>query len=166
MPSNIRVTAQMFNEIMVCMGSPIIKVKAQVCIINNDKVLVYRVKDKKTGEHIYRLIGGWIEFGELSEKAAVREFFEETHIEVKIVKHLGCFESLYIRHGKPKHELVQVYQCEFLDNVHLQKERIQLYEPGDILNDAEWVDAKFLSQISTPFYPEKLKDIFLEIKKI
>jgi len=165
-PSNIRVTALNFNEIIGRMGSAIIKVKAQVCIINNDKVLVYRVKDKKTGDHIYRLIGGWVEFGELSEKAAVREFFEETHIEVKIIKHLGCFESLYIRHGKPKHELVQVYQCEFLDSAHLQKDRIQLYEPGDILNDAEWVGAKFLSEKSTPFFPEKLKEILIENKNI
>lgn len=148
------------------MASPRIKVKAQVCITNNDKVLVYRFKDEKTGLHIYRLIGGHVEFGELSEKAAVREFLEETHLEVKIVRHLGCFESFFVKHGKEKHELVQVYACEFLDRTNYEKELIKLYEPGEILNDAEWIDAKFLSEKSTPFYPEKLKDIFLEKKII
>lgn len=144
------------------MGSPKVKVKAQVLIINGDKVLVYRVLDEKTGTHIYRLIGGRIEFGELSEKAAIREFFEETQIEVKSQKHVGCFESIYILHGKPKHELVQIYVCEFVDKSNYNKTSFKLFEPGEILNDAEWVDAKLLSQKSTPFYPEKLKDIFLE----
>lgn len=53
------------------MGSAKVKVKAQVLIINDDQVLVYRVLDEKTGTHIYRLIGGRVEFGELSEKAAI-----------------------------------------------------------------------------------------------
>lgn len=146
------------------MGLPKVKVKAQVLITNGDKVLVYRVLDEKTGTHIYRLIGGHIEFGELSEKAAIREFFEETHIEVKTQKHLGCFESIYTLHGKQKHEFVQIYVCEFIDKANYEKTRIKLFEPGEILNDAEWVDAKLLSQKSTPFYPEKLKDILLENK--
>lgn len=152
------------------MGSPRVKVKAQVLIINNDKVLVYRIKDKETGVHIYRLIGGNVDFGEMSEKAAIREFFEETHLEVKSIKHLGCFESLFKLHAKTKHELVQVYLCEFLDNSNLNRERIKLYEPGDILNDAEWVDAKMLSEPATLFYPEKLKQTLaynlLDLKKI
>lgn len=148
------------------MGSSKVKVKAQVCIIKEDKVLVYRIKDEKTGLHIYRLIGGNVDFGEMSEKAAVREFHEETHLEVKILKSIGCFESLYIRHGKQKHELVQVYLCDFLDASNYLKERIKLYEPGDILNDAEWVEAKMLSEPATLFYPEKLKQIFLDLKKI
>ena len=144
------------------MGSPKVKVKAQVFIQNNDKVLVYRVLDSKTGTHIYRLIGGHIEFGELSEKAAIREFFEETHLEVRCLKHVGCFESLFNLHGKQKHEFVQIYACEFVDKSNYDKQRIKLYEPGEILNDAEWVDAKFLSLQSTPFYPEKLKELLLE----
>ncbi|MES2803129.1 MAG: NUDIX domain-containing protein [Bdellovibrionota bacterium] len=140
------------------MGSPKVKVKAQVLIQHLDKVLVYRVLDEKTGTHIYRLIGGHIEFGELSEKAAIREFFEETHIEVRSVKHLGCFESLFTLHGKQKHEFVQIYACEFIDQSHYNKVRIKLFEPGEILIDAEWVDVKLLSEKSTPFYPEKLKE--------
>lgn len=152
------------------MGSPRIKVKAQVLIINGDKVLVYRVKDKASGQHIYRLVGGRVEFGELSEKAAVREFFEETHLEVRVIAHAGSFESIYIMHGKQKHELVQVYVCEFIDKSQFNKPRIKLFEPGEILNDAEWVDANFLSQKSTPFYPEMLKetlsDNLLDKKKI
>lgn len=148
------------------MGSPKVKVKAQVLVTHLDKVLVYRVLDTKTGTHIYRLIGGHIEFGELSEKAAIREFLEETHIEVKCQKHVGCFESLFNLHGKQKHEFVQIYACEFVDQSHYGKERIKLFEPGEILNDAEWVDVKFLSQKSTPFYPEKLKQYFLEKNSI
>lgn len=148
------------------MGSPKVKAKAQVCIINNDKVLVYRFKDEVTGQHIYRLIGGHIEFGELSEKAALREFFEETGLQVKALTHLGFFESIFIKHGKQKHELVQIYLCEFLDKANYAKQRIAITEPGEIINDAEWVDLKFIREKSTLFYPEKLKDILLEIKNI
>lgn len=148
------------------MGSPRIKVKAQVLIVYNDKVLVYRVKDEKTNQSIYRLIGGRVEFGELSEKAAIREFFEETGLQIKTLKHLGCFESLFVMSEKTKHELVQVYACEFIDKANYDKSSIPLFEPGELLNDAEWVDANFLNEKSTPFYPEKLKDILLEFKKI
>ena len=134
------------------MGSPRVKVKAQVLLIYNDK----------TGQHIYRLIGGRVEFGELSEKAAIREFFEETHIQVQNPQYIGSFESLYILHGKQKHEIVRVYQCEFVDPTFAEKQRIKLFEEGEILNDAEWVERKYLSQKSTPFYPEQLKNILLE----
>lgn len=148
------------------MGSPRvkakIKVKAQVLLVHNDKVLVYRVRDEKTNTHIYRLVGGKVEYGELSEKAAVREFFEETTLIVQNPKLLGSFESLYSLHGKVKHEFIQVYQCVFEDQKNYLREKIKLFEPGEILNDAEWVDRNFLCQKSTPFYPEHLKNILLE----
>ncbi|AZZ36704.1 hypothetical protein CIK05_07845 [Bdellovibrio sp. qaytius] len=152
------------------MGSPKIRVKAQVLIKHDDKVLVYRVRDIKSNTHIYRLIGGRVEFGELSEKAAVREFYEETQIEVHNAKHVGCFESIYIINEKEKHEFVQIYACEFVDQTCYSKKSIRVIEGDEVQNDAEWVDAKFLSLKSTPFYPEKLKEIltdkFLENKKI
>lgn len=144
------------------MGLPRVKVKAQVLLLHQDKVLVYRVKDEKTKTHIYRLVGGKVEFGELSEKAAVREFFEETALIVQNPKLVGSFESLYNLHGKIKHEFIQVYHCVFADEQNYFKEKIKLFEPGEILNDAEWVDRKFLCQKSTPFYPESLKIILLE----
>ena len=144
------------------MATSRIKVKAQVLIAHNDKILVYRVRDIKTQQHIYRLVGGRVEFGELSEKAAVREFFEETHIEIKTKKLLGSFESIFILHGKEKHEVVKVYACEFVDPIYYDRPRIKLFEEGEILNDAEWVDRIFLTLKSTPFYPEQLKDILLE----
>ena len=144
------------------MATPKVKVKAQVLITYKDKILVYRIKDEKTGLHIYRLIGGRVEFGELSEKAAVREFFEETHLEVNPLHLLGSFESIYILHGRTKHEVVKVYACEFVDPTNYSRQRIKLFEEGEILNDAEWVDRKFLCQKTTPFYPEHLKDILLE----
>lgn len=148
------------------MGTPRVKVKAQVLIAHNDKILVYRVKDVKTGLHIYRLIGGRVEFGELSEKAAVREFFEETHLEVRPLYLLGSFESIFILHGKTKHEVVKVHTCEFVDPTYYNRQRIKLFEEGEILNDAEWIDRKFLCQKTTPFYPEHLKDILLEKVKV
>jgi ADP-ribose pyrophosphatase YjhB (NUDIX family) len=144
------------------MGSPKIKFKAQVLITHNDKVLVYRVKDKETGLHIYRLVGGHVEFGELSEKAAIREFYEETMIEVHRPKLVGSFENIHIMHGKNKHEYLHVYACEFKDAVYYTRERIKLFEEGEILNDAEWVERKFLCLDTTPFYPQQLKNILLE----
>ncbi len=144
------------------MATPKVKVKAQVLIAYNDKLLVYRVRDEQTGQHIYRLIGGRVEFGELSEKAAVREFFEETHLEVRPLNLLGSFESIYILHGKTKHEVVKVYACEFVDPSNYKRDRIKLFEEGEILNDAEWIERKFLTQKSTPFYPEQLKNLLLE----
>lgn len=139
------------------MGSGKIKVKAQVFIIHQDKILVYRVKDAETDQHIYRLIGGRVEFGELSEKAALREFFEETGLKVELVKSLGYFESLFNLHGKLKHELVQIYHCEFKDKIYYSQQNIRLVEADEVMNDAEWIDRKVLLHKDTPFYPQAFK---------
>ena len=45
-------------------------------IRNNDKILVYERQDDITGERFYRLVGGCIEFGELSNTVLKREFEE------------------------------------------------------------------------------------------
>lgn len=37
------------------MGSPRVKVKAQVLLMYNDKILVYRVRDEKTGIEVFYL---------------------------------------------------------------------------------------------------------------
>jgi ADP-ribose pyrophosphatase YjhB (NUDIX family) len=145
------------------MGSGKIKVKAQVFITHQDKVLVYRVKDETTGTHIYRLIGGRVEFGELSEKAALREFVEETGLSVEPIKLLGIFESLFKIHGKLKHELVHIYHCEFKDKSHYSKQTIPLVEPGEVLNSAQWIERKVLLHKDTPFYPQSFKLVLAQL---
>ena len=64
-------------------------------IRKNDKILVYQRQDDMTKEFFYRLIGGCIEFGEKSDIALKREFMEEISVELKDLKLLSTFESIF-----------------------------------------------------------------------
>ena len=64
-------------------------------IRNNDKILVYERQDDITGERFYRLVGGCIEFGELSNTALKREFEEELSLDIKNTKLISIFESIF-----------------------------------------------------------------------
>ncbi len=57
-----------------------------ICLISNDdKIFVSEGRDEVKNETLYRPLGGGIEFGELAEETAIREFKEEINAEIEVL---------------------------------------------------------------------------------
>lgn len=81
----------------------------------SDRIFLGQGFDPEKGENFYRAMGGGIEFGETSEAALKREFYEEIQAELTNVKYLGCQESIFTFKGKQGHEILFIYECDFVD---------------------------------------------------
>ncbi len=105
-----------------------IRVLALGLITQRDRIFVSQGYDPGKQETFYRIMGGGIEFGEHSRDALQREFQEEIQAELTNIKYLGCMESLFQFRGKPGHEIIFIYQCDFLDPKYYQLEQIEFSE--------------------------------------
>ena len=66
------------------------KFRVSAIFINDKQLLV-----NKYGEESYCLPGGYVEIGENSEKAIIRELKEETGIDFEIIKFGGIIENFF-----------------------------------------------------------------------
>ena len=126
-------------------------------IRNKDKILVYERQDDITDERFYRLVGGCIEFGESSNTALKREFEEELSLDIKNTKLISIFESIFTFNSKEMHEIVFLYESEFVDSSIYNKDIINGLE-GDRPFNAIWIlVANFLNK-KHKIYPEEIID--------
>jgi 8-oxo-dGTP pyrophosphatase MutT (NUDIX family) len=78
-------------------------------------LLVLEGHDAAKPETFYRPLGGGIDFGELGRDAVARELREEIGAEVCNVRSLGTLENIFLFGGRPKHEIVLVYEVDLVD---------------------------------------------------
>jgi len=126
-------------------------------IRNNDKILVYERQDDITGERFYRLVGGCIEFGELSNTALKREFKEELSLDIKNTKLISIFESIFTFNSKEMHEIVFLYESEFVDSSIYNEDIINGLE-GDRAFNAIWILVSDFLKKKHKIYPEEIVD--------
>ena len=96
-----------------------------LCVVRHDeKLLVFEGYDTAKKDHFYRPLGGTIEFGEPSAIAAAREMAEELNAEVQNVRSLGVLENIFTVHGQPGHEIVMLYEADFVDKTMYERSPI------------------------------------------
>jgi 8-oxo-dGTP pyrophosphatase MutT (NUDIX family) len=115
-----------------------IRVIALGLIQHNQRTFVSEGYDPVKQQTFYRALGGGVNFGETSLSALQREFQEELQAELSNIRYLACLENLFVYSGKPGHELVQLYQCDFVDPKFYQQESTVFYE-GEHQHTALWV---------------------------
>ncbi|BAZ06287.1 NUDIX hydrolase [Calothrix sp. NIES-3974] len=108
-------------------------------IRDGDRIFVSEGYDPSKSSYFYRALGGGIDFGETSFAALQREFQEEIQAELKNIRYLGCLENIFTYNGKPGHEIIQLYMCDFVDPKFYQSERFEFWE-GERKKTAVWVD--------------------------
>ncbi|MBW4468933.1 MAG: NUDIX hydrolase [Stenomitos rutilans HA7619-LM2] len=118
---------------------PRIRVIVLGMIQQDSRLLVSEGFDPVKQNYFYRALGGGIEFGETSLEALKREFHEELQAELMNIRYLGCLENLFTYDGKPGHELVQLYRCDFADRTFYQREEI-LFSDSDQTYTAQWIE--------------------------
>ena len=97
------------------MVSGIVRPIALCVIRRHGNLLVFEGYDTVKKDHFYRPLGGTIEFGERSSVTAAREMVEELNTEIRNVRWLGVLENIFTVHGQPGHEIVMLYEADFVD---------------------------------------------------
>ena len=97
------------------MVSGIVRPIALCVVRHDDKLLVFEGYDTAKNDHFYRPLGGTIEFGEPSATAAAREMAEELNTKVRNIRWLGVLENIFTVHGQTGHEIVMLYEADFVD---------------------------------------------------
>lgn len=101
-----------------------IRVIALGLIRDGERIFVSEGYDPVKQETFYRALGGGVDFGETSHAALKREFQEEIQAELTSIKYLGCIENLFTFNGRQGHEIIQLYQCDFVDSKFYQLESL------------------------------------------
>ena len=115
------------------------KFRVSAIFINDKQLLV-----NKYGEESYCLPGGYVEIGENSEKAIIRELKEETGIDFEIIKFGGIIENFFTNIQNQKtHGIDFYYFVKLKDNTQtvdkLNMNYIENDKNGKIEHHYSWI---------------------------
>jgi ADP-ribose pyrophosphatase YjhB (NUDIX family) len=135
-----------------------------ICLFRNgNRILVSEAYDSSKGDYFCRPLGGGIEFGEHSRDAMLREIREEIDAEVKNLEMVGVLENIFIYEGEQGHEVVFVYDAEFVDESLYERNEIHGYESGIDANFvAKWKSVEEIKQSKVRLVPETLIGLLAE----
>ncbi len=121
------------------MGKPRIRPIALGLIQHQGHVFVSKGYDKVKEKVFYRFPGGGIDFGETSINALKREFQEEIQAELINIEYINCLDNIFICNGKPGHELIQLFRCDFADPDFYRLDDTYKLMEGKKTHDAIWI---------------------------
>lgn len=120
-------------------SAPRIRVIVLGLISDGTRLFVGAGYDSVKQQAFYRALGGGVDFGETSVAALQREFQEEIQAELTNIEYLACIENLFTYEGKPGHELIQFYRCDFADPRFYQIDSVQVKD-STVEYTALWVE--------------------------
>ena len=139
----------------VAMSSQRIRPLAICVFRNRGRILVTEAHDPVKRQSFCRPLGGGIEFGETSAQAVAREVREEINAEVANLKLIGTLENIFTYLGATGHEIVQVYDGEFVDESLYGLASIPGAESNGQAFQAIWRELECFST-ELPLFPEGL----------
>jgi 8-oxo-dGTP pyrophosphatase MutT (NUDIX family) len=123
-----------------------INVKAFCVFRHETRILVFEGFDTTNNVLYYRPLGGSVEPGETSKEAVQREILEELGEEIENLKLLGVLEEIFTLEGKPGHEVIFIYDAEFVDKHVYEKPSMVAKESDGTLLDVSWRDLNFFNE--------------------
>lgn len=127
-----------------------------ICIFHrHGRILVNESHDPTQCETFYRPLGGGIEFGETSSEAVKREIQEEIGAKVTKLRLIGTLENIFTYLGAPGHEIVQVYDGEFVNQALYDQASVSGTESDGQPFEAVWQEIESFSA-KKPLYPNGL----------
>lgn len=140
-------------DISTNIGNSVFNFRVCALIIHDNKLLCHKC-DKDV---YYATPGGRVMTGEPSEHAIIREMKEELNKEIISEGLLAIIENFFTANGKPYHEILFAYKCEFEDEQDKSiTETLKCIEPGKNVN-YEWIDLNDLQH--TDIRPAVIKEV-------
>lgn len=131
-----------------------------ICLFKkDDTILVAEGYDSVKEDFFYRPIGGGIEFGEKSSDTLIREMKEELDAEISNLHFLGTVESIFTFDGNAGHEIVQVYDGEFIDKSLYNQRTLLIKEDNGKIHKAMWMPLSSFQNGELRLVPESLYDL-------
>jgi 8-oxo-dGTP pyrophosphatase MutT (NUDIX family) len=124
---------------------------------SNNRTFLSEGYDPVKKDKFYRALGGGVEFGETSKQALQREFQEEIQAEITNIRYLACLENIFTFQGKPGHEIIQLYECDFVHPKFYEQEKIAFNE-GEREKTALWINIKAVKYHEVRLVPEQFID--------
>ncbi len=133
------------------------KYRVSGLLIKDNKVLTVQINDNG----FYCLPGGHVELMETSKDAIVREFYEETRINVKVERLVYVTENFF--NGKlGKFHEIGMYYLLSNDNIKIEDYTLIEHDKNDSTKlEFKWIDICNLEN----FKPEFIKNEILNINK-
>ncbi|HMD89579.1 MAG TPA: NUDIX hydrolase [Anaerolineaceae bacterium] len=129
-------------------------------VFQKDKrILVSEGFDIVKKQAFFRPLGGKIEFGEYGYQTVIREIKEEIHADVTNLNYLGTLENIFIYNGQKGHEIILVYDCEFVDPTMYSKLIINGLEDDGVQIKAVWKSLLEIKEDGVPLYPSGLMQL-------
>lgn len=146
----------MNNDVQFEKNNIVFNYRVAIVIRNGKKILIQ--KDDRASH--YTLPGGRCELGENSINTGIREFKEETGIDITLKKKVGMIENFFVSsfNGKNYHEILMIHEYKFND--------YNLYNKSSIANIEEkkkehltyiWLNVDELKKAN--FKPEAILDM-------
>lgn len=130
-----------------------------ICLIRKgDKIFVAEGRDEVKNETFYRPLGGGIEFGELAEAAAIREFKEEMDTDIEVLSYMHTFENIFVFNGSPGHQIAILLEAKFKDISIYELDKTTFIEGDNTVHTAKWVNKNMFISGEKILYPEGLSD--------
>lgn len=126
-----------------------------------DQILVFEGYDPASGETFYRPLGGAIEFGEYGHQTLAREVREEIGAEIENIRYLGLSENLFTFAGKEGHEIVLIYEGDFVGGAILGQDQVMGREDDGSPLKVAWVPLAHFECGEAPLYPDGLLEMLL-----
>lgn len=135
-----------------------------ICLFRNkNRILVSEGFDSVKQDHYYRPLGGGIEYGESGRTAILREIQEELGVEIENLNLIEVLENIFVYEGQQGHEIVFVFDAEFVDKSLYEQGEIDGYEQEcDIRFKAKWFSLDEIGRIKARLVPEALEKLLLK----
>ncbi len=136
------------------------KLRVAAIICNKERLLVETYE-----KNSYTLPGGYVEVGEESKDALIRELQEELGLTFSIEKFAGISEDFFInKKGEKTHDIVLYYYTILPSNDYekIPQERMEKGPYSDIFHHFTWLDLKDLSNYN--LLPSKLKNFINNVE--
>lgn len=134
-----------------------IRVLALGLIRDGNRIFVSEGYDPVKQQTFYRAMGGGVDFGETSLEALKREFQEEIQADLTNIRYLGCLENIFTFNGQSGHEIIQLFESDFVDPKFYQLDKLDFSE-GERQKTALWVDINRFKSGELRLVPEQFLD--------